>query len=143
VNAIDQLIEWYAGCEDQWNKDLWHYSRLGEVHFSSEFVLMARPVCRDWTTEQIINPSIPHLTGEVNTWYIHLAVGDLSRIIPVMPYRLKWAAFQREGRGLRFYNLDRILNRNTFTTQHHGTITTRSTEEATTTNGGNTPKRRS
>jgi len=116
MSAIDQLIEWYAesGAE-AWNRDLWLYSRLGHVHLSDDFVLMARPVCREWTEEQILDPETMPLTGRANTWHIHLAIGDMARIIPIMPYPLKWASFQRNGRKLRFYNLNKILSHGIYT----------------------------
>lgn len=117
MNALDSLIDIYREHgDDKWSEDLWLYSRLGIVHLSDDFCIMARPVHKDWDEHDIINAKLSDLTADHNMWHIHVATGTLSRILAIMPYPLPWASFQRNGGKLKYYNLNKILNHELFQT---------------------------
>ena len=39
--------------------------------------------------------------AECNAWFVWLAVGDAWRLMEMMPYRLPWVGWIRQGRGWR------------------------------------------
>lgn len=46
---------------------------------------------------------------KLDSWYVHYAAGDISRLFEIAPYEMEWAIFERgEDKPLKCYNLNRI-----------------------------------
>ena len=106
MNAIQILRDYYQGDRQALRQHLIFFNRAGVAHLDSKACLLAYQVPAHAWDEQIINlfATGPILTGEPETWHIHLATGHLAEIRRVMETAFPKAeilTFQRKGGRLR------------------------------------------
>lgn len=96
----------------------WHLNH-GCVFSTTEFFVMARPIVRQPSapeTQSVIDGFNTWPDGVADCWYVHAYAGDLSKVWAIVPYPLKWVAFERiqcDRRVLRFHrfeDLHRLTN---------------------------------
>lgn len=85
-----------SGCE-------WSFPAFVEAHAFSGFVfitpdafLMGRPVNRDWSKRDIMDPTL--FSSSPDCWHCSLFAGDLARIPALVPYPLPFVSFTRRGK---------------------------------------------
>ena len=90
------------------------YHRHGFVHGTPDYFIMARPVVKAATPEEIEDHTHIFKREECDCWYIHSMAGDMNRAWEMVPWWLPWFAFCRFSahgsaeKDLRFYRADRI-----------------------------------
>ena len=89
--------------------DLQLHFEFGFVFSTTEFFVMGRPVDSTADKEMILNPAFQFRRAEADCWMVWLASGDLAKAWRILPYPLKWMAFERRN-DLRFVELARIQN---------------------------------
>lgn len=78
--ALAVFQEWNPGGD--FAELLAAYVRTGFVYSGDDAFVLATP-----------------MGSPADTWFVHLAVGDLRRIARLVPYALRFVAFQRRGGG--------------------------------------------
>jgi hypothetical protein len=116
MSAFNQLIDYYLshGRLDMLAEDLETHAQHGIAYLSPELCILARPVDGFKPDQGIIDIQSIHLTYNVNTWHIHVATGNLSHCLDVMPYPLPYVSFQRNGGRLKRYNLKSLTRHGIF-----------------------------
>jgi len=95
----------------------------GVVVEREDFFLMARGVKHDAGHEALSNPEVAFARGVQDCWLLYAYSGPLEVFVTVAPYYLPIACFsRRQGRGLHFYRVDRILWRIARQSVARGTI---------------------
>lgn len=109
MSAIDEIYAYYVAKDASIGDDIDFHARHGHIVFSPEFCIMARPVSSQWTDEDITGFRI-ELTQTPDCWHIHIASGDLKKVLDIIPYQLPYVSFQRNGGELRRYKLNRFTH---------------------------------
>lgn len=97
--TFDEELVAVAGCPN------------GVVIWKEHLLLMARPVCRQWSYKNITNPYVfctQHNSGP-DCWHVHVLVGTPREAILSAPYPLEWVSFERNNK-LRFWKYERLLD---------------------------------
>ena len=79
------------------------YLRYGYVLSTPAMFVMARPVCRAWSPEDILDFFQPAFPPGADTWHVEFASGDLGRMFGYFPFPLRWISFERGDGRLRFH----------------------------------------
>lgn len=81
-----------------------YYLNNGVVYSDDVVFVMARLHNKNQLIKNIKNK-----LDKLDSWYVHYAAGNISRLFEIAPYEMKWAIFERgEDKPLKCYNLDRI-----------------------------------
>ena len=92
ANAIDEAIALYSSRAAFWD-DVQKWGDIGcHVHIRPDHVVSALDV-------------------DGRAWFIYLAVGNMSEMIRLLPYKLPYIGWGRErkGREPRYYPLEKLL----------------------------------
>lgn len=50
-----------------------------------------------------------HLTGKA--WFVYVYVGNLNRVLELIPFRLEYVAFRRNNGPVKVYNMTKLLRK--------------------------------
>ncbi len=78
----------------------------GWVYSGEECFVMASTESKDSLIEPNLNKDV-----DKDTWFVYAYVGNLKRVLGLIPFRLKYLAFRRDNGRIRIYELDKFLNR--------------------------------
>lgn len=67
----------------------------GYVYSAPDYFAMARPVSRSINVGDL---EAVHPREECDAWFIWLAVGDLQKLLKLLPFDLPWVGWHRQGR---------------------------------------------
>ncbi len=67
-----------------------------------EYCVMGRPVCRQWTKEEVFDPTSVAPRAIADAWFCHAMAGDISHVWSILPWPLGWIGFQRFDNVLRW-----------------------------------------
>ena len=79
----------------------------GFVHSTPSYFVCGRPVPSAANPQQICDPASWFDPGICDSWYVHLAAGDLSKAWDVLPWPLPLIGFDRQGE-IRFYPIEQV-----------------------------------
>lgn len=89
----------FIGALDEYLTDGWVYS--GEECF-----VMAKVASRESLFELNLNKGL-----DKDTWFVYAFVGNMKRLMEIIPFRLKYIAFCRDNGAIRVYEADKLLAR--------------------------------
>lgn len=94
-------------CQRLFTEDLFSHLQRGFVFTTPEFFIMGRGVVKGAPQSDIVNPSVIFRREDWDCWMIYLMAGDMAKAWGILPWPLKWFAFERKNE-LRFYPADQI-----------------------------------
>jgi len=83
-----------------------HGERGGYVHITPEVFVLARPIRRDWSEDDICNPQL--VAEEADCWHLWLLSGAASAAVRFLPYPLPFVSWHRRGK-FRVHRLEDVL----------------------------------
>jgi hypothetical protein len=89
-------------CARTFEQDLALHHQFGVVFDQPDYFVMGRPVRKDADPALIVNPAYVFLHQVCDCWMVYAFAGDLSKAWEVLPFHLKWFAFERKNE-LRIY----------------------------------------
>ena len=107
---FDRVVELYRRwpLERSFEEDMSAHISTGYVVSTPDYFLMARGVDRFAPEEELADPWRGFERQEENAWLIYSFAGSSRNFLSFVPYPLKWVGFARRGRGLKFYDYERI-----------------------------------
>lgn len=111
LSAIDlaRSIWLLESCARPFELDLLLHLRHGYVFSTPRSFVMGRPVRRNATREEIVDPS--HCFGpEADAWLVYCAAGTagMAWFLDQEPYPLPYIGWERDNK-LRFYERERLI----------------------------------
>ena len=89
-------------------EDISAHITTGYVISTPEYFLMGRAVNKHAAPHLIADPWYPFPREQHDTWLVFSYSGYSRNFFSFIPYPLKWVAWQRRGRSLRFHELSKI-----------------------------------
>lgn len=115
----EEIRAYYRFSDRNFEDDL-IYHTLNEnsmIYLSNEHLLMARPVKHSSYFRHIINPAHHFSADQCDAWHIHLLIGEVRSLVPIMEAQMKkypCITFQRGGLrrspDLRKYSTERLFS---------------------------------
>ena len=105
IPPFDRATELYELYDTprSFDEDLCAHISTGYVVSTPEYFLLGRAVDRFADPALIENPWHKFPREDHNTWLVYLFLGKRRNFLNFVPYSLKWLAWQRRGRSLRFH----------------------------------------
>ncbi len=65
------------------------------------------------TTENLsqIKETNSHNCVDKDTWFVYAYIGNLRRVLGLVPFRLKYVAFRRDNGQIKVYDMNRLLQK--------------------------------
>ena len=101
-SPTDQLFELYKRKGLDFGTYVSLHLRHGFVFSTPDFFAMGRPVCRQWTKDDVFNPTMAAPRAIADAWFCHAYAGDISKFWGILPWPLGWIGFQRFDNVLRW-----------------------------------------
>lgn len=111
LSPYRRMEEWYRTHPAVWpmGKYVEMHLQAGVVINTPEVFVMGRCVPKDAEAWKIVESMVPFPKEQCDCWYVFAFAGDLSKALHLLPWELKWLAFNRHGRKeLRFCEVSRI-----------------------------------
>ena len=110
MHPFDQIAALYKRYPQPrtFEEDLTAHISTGYVHITPDTFLMGRGINRQAPPDLIANPWHTFPIDQQDTWLVFAYSGYSRNFLAFLPYPLKWVAWQRRGRPLRFHELSKI-----------------------------------
>lgn len=105
MKPIDHIAKLYREIDmpRDMQEDIDAHLANGYVISTPEFFVMGRAIARDASAVAIDNPWFPFKREHQDTWLVYAFAGSSRNFLSFVPYPLRWLAWQRRGKPLRFH----------------------------------------
>ena len=109
-NPFDQIAALYDRYPQPrtFDEDIAAHISTGYLISTPEYFLMGRAVSKHAASHLIADPWYAFPRDQQDTWLVYAYSGYSRNFLAFIPYPLKWVAWQRRGRSLRFHELSKI-----------------------------------
>ena len=77
----------------------------GWVYSGEDAFVMASEKSKDRLLRRDIN------TLDTDTWFVYIYVGNLERVLRLIPFQKKFVAFRRNNGRIKIYNMKRLIQK--------------------------------
>ena len=78
----------------------------GYVYSGDDCFVMASTENRESLLGICLNKDVDN-----DTWFVYAYVGELKRVLELIPFRLKYVAFRRDNGNMKMYQTDNLLRK--------------------------------
>ena len=110
MNILTQAQVIYDKCDcPDMCRDIVAYMAYGAVYVTPESLLVMKPVRRDSS----VSPVEQWGVERPDAWYFHAIIGNVRKLIPVIPYPLRWVCWERgvKRRPMKWFKYESLLRR--------------------------------
>ena len=109
MNILAQAKDLYDGCGIDMNKDIATYAANGYVFITPDNFLLGKAV----NSKSDVHPQDQWNIGNPDAWYIHMAIGKISRLWQYLPHPLPLVGWMRQlkNQPVKFYKFNTISRR--------------------------------
>jgi hypothetical protein len=96
--------------EDLFYKVLDLHLMFGYVHATPDYFVMARPVPKSITYDDMIDITKVYNSSECDSWCIYFYAGNMQKVFENLPFSLPYIVFERKG-STKIYLLEKLKQR--------------------------------
>lgn len=91
------------------SRDIELHLATGYVFSTPQVFAMGRAVLRHGKLHHLADPG--HIYTVADCWLVYAWVGPFEEVFRYLPYKLRWVCWARRGKPLRFYELDKVMQK--------------------------------
>jgi hypothetical protein len=109
MNILAQAKDLYDKCGIDMNQDIATYAAHGYVFITPDSFLLGKAV----NSKSDVHPQDQWNVEDADAWYIHMAIGKISRFWQYLPHPLPLVGWMRQlkSQPIRWYDFKKIIRR--------------------------------